>query len=186
MSTIFRRLCYLAMLCGSPAMLCAGTVSAQGNADTDPATPVTAQTFASRAATMSQAEIEFGQLARKNGQDESVKTYGQRMIKDHTAADAKLKAIAAKENLTLPTNLDAEHRTAKAKLASLHGEAFDAAYRAEMAKGHDRAVALFASASQATTLPSDLRQFAASTLPTLQEHQKLAHSLGEDHQNTQP
>ena len=144
-----------------------------------PTQPVTAQTFASQAATIGKAEIELGQLAMQNGKDASIKQYGQKMVKDHTAADAKLKSIAAKDNLTLPSDLDAEHKAVKQRLSSLKGEEFDAAYRAEMAKGHDTAVALFESASQTNTLPDDLRQFAASTLPTLQQHQDMAHSLGE-------
>src|SRR3954471_21096006 len=116
-----------------------------------PTKPVTAQTFASQAAIISKAEIELGQLAVRNGKDPSVKQYGQRMVKDHTAADSQLKPIAAKENLTLPPDLDAEHRAIRQKLSSLQGEDFDVAYRAEMAKGHDRAVALFESAAQTTT-----------------------------------
>ncbi|MFL6551707.1 MAG: DUF4142 domain-containing protein [Povalibacter sp.] len=145
-----------------------------------PTKPVTAQTFATQAAIIGKAEIELGQLAMRNGQDASVKDYGQRMVKDHTAADAQLKTIAGKENLALPTELDAEHRAVRQKLSSLTGADFDVAYRAEMAKGHDRAVALFEAASQTPTLPEELRQFAASTLPTLQQHQEKAHSLGED------
>ena len=46
-----------------------------------------------------------------------------------------------------------------------------------MAKGHDKAVALFESASQAPQMTPDLKEFAAATLPTLKEHQDLAHSL---------
>jgi predicted outer membrane protein len=46
-----------------------------------------------------------------------------------------------------------------------------------MAKGHDKAVALFESASQQSQMPADLRQFAASTLPNLEQHKSMAHSL---------
>ena len=49
-----------------------------------------------------------------------------------------------------------------------------------MANGHDKAVALFESASQQPQMPGELKQFAASTLPTLEQHQEMAHSL---HQN---
>jgi putative membrane protein len=48
-----------------------------------------------------------------------------------------------------------------------------------MANGHDKAVALFESASQQAQMPGELKQFAASTLPTLQEHKEMAHSLHE-------
>ena len=46
-----------------------------------------------------------------------------------------------------------------------------------MAKGHDKAVALFEAASQAAQLPSELKEFAAATLPTLKQHLEMAHEL---------
>jgi putative membrane protein len=140
---------------------------------------VTPESFASQAAIIGKAEIELGQLAMKNAQDANVRKYGEQMVKDHTAADKKLKAIAAKENLQLPQSLDQEHQSLKTKLQSLKGEDFDRAYAQAMANGHDKAVALFESASQQPQMPEDLKQFAASTLPTLEQHKEMAHSLHE-------
>jgi putative membrane protein len=138
---------------------------------------VTPQSFASQAAVIGKAEIELGQIALRNTQDASVRTYAERMVKDHSAADKKLKAIAAKENLQLPQSLDQEHESLKTKLQSLKGEDFDRAYVKAMASGHDKAVALFESASQQPQMPDELKQFAASTLPTLEQHKEMAHSL---------
>lgn len=140
---------------------------------------MTPESFASQAAIIGKAEIELGQIALKNTQDENVRKYAERMVKDHSAADKKLKAIAAKENLQLPQSLDAEHQSLKTKLQSLQGEDFDRAYVNAMAKGHDKAVALFESASQQSQMPGELKQFAASTLPTLEQHKEMAHSLHE-------
>lgn len=140
---------------------------------------VTPESFASQAAIISKAEIELGQIALKNTQDEGVRKYAERMVKDHGAADKKLKAIAAKENLQLPQSLDAEHESLKTKLQGLKGEDFDRAYMSAMAKGHDKAVALFESVSQQPQMSGELKQFAASTLPTLEQHQEMAHSLHE-------
>jgi putative membrane protein len=140
---------------------------------------VTPQSFASQAAVIGKAEIELGQIALKNTQDENVRTYAERMVKDHSAADQKLKAIAAKQNIQLPQSLDPEHQSLKTKLQGLKGEEFDRAYAQAMAKGHDKAVALFESASQQAQMPDDLKQFAASTLPTLEQHKEMAHSLHE-------
>ncbi|HEY7642253.1 MAG TPA: DUF4142 domain-containing protein [Steroidobacteraceae bacterium] len=140
---------------------------------------VTPQSFVSQAAVIGKAEIELGQLALKNTQDKQVRTYAERMVKDHSAADQKLKAIAAKENLQLPQSLDPEHESLKTKLQGLKGEEFDRAYVQAMANGHDKAVALFESASQQSQMPDELKQFAASTLPTLEQHKEMAHSLHE-------
>jgi putative membrane protein len=143
---------------------------------------VTPESFAMQAAVISKAEIELGQMAAQKSQDEEVRDFGQRMVKDHKAADAKLKKIAAQENIELPDSLDAEHQAVKQKLSGLQGDAFDREYAKEMAKGHDKAVALFEAASQAPQMPADLKEFAATTLPTLQEHDEMAHALNEDKQ----
>jgi putative membrane protein len=138
---------------------------------------VTPQSFATQAAVIGKAEIELGQLAAQKSQDKGVRDYAQRMVKDHQAADAKLKKIAGEESLTLPQALDPEHQALKTKLSALQGEAFDREYAKAMAKGHDKAVALFESASKAEKMPAELKEFAASTLPTLKEHMEMAHEL---------
>ena len=140
---------------------------------------VSPQSFATQAAVIGMAEVELGQLAVKNSQDQGVRDYAQRMVSDHQAADAKLQKIAAQKNLLLPESLDAEHQALKEKLADLKGAAFDREYAKAMAKGHDKAVALFESASQAAQMPAELKEFAAATLPTLKEHMEMAHELHE-------
>jgi putative membrane protein len=141
---------------------------------------VTPQSFASKAAVLSTAEVELAQLALNNTKNEKIRIFAERMIKDHTAANEKLKKIAAQENISVPQALDAEQRAVKQKLASLKDDAFDREYRKEMAKGHDKAVALFESASQDEQMPEELREFAASTLRTLEDHQEDAHDMHED------
>ena len=138
---------------------------------------VSPQSFATQAAVIGKAEIELGQLSAEKSQDQNVRDYAARMVKDHKAADAKLKKIAGKQNLQLPDSLDAEHEALKTKLSSLQGAAFDKEYAKAMAKGHDKAVALFEAASQNSQMPSELKEFAAATLPTLKEHDDMAHSL---------
>jgi putative membrane protein len=138
---------------------------------------VSPQSFAAQAALIGKAEIELGQLAAARTQDQNVRDYAARMVKDHTAADTKLKKIADRQNLQLPQSLDGEHEALKTKLASLQGAAFDKEYAKAMAKGHDKAVALFEAAAQNSQMPSELKEFAASTLPTLKKHDELAHSL---------
>jgi putative membrane protein len=138
---------------------------------------VTPQSFTTQAAAIGQAEIELGQLALQQTQDQRVRDYAQRMVKDHQAAAAKLRKIAGEESLELPPSLDAEHAALKEKLSSLKGAAFDRAYAKAMAKGHDKAVALFESASQASQMTPALKEFATATLPTLKQHMEMAHEL---------
>ena len=143
---------------------------------------VSPQSFAAQAAFIGRAEIELGQLAAAKSQDQDVREYAHRMVKDHEAAAAQLEQVAKQTNLMLPESLDAEHEALKEKLSALQGDAFDREYAKAMAKGHDKAVALFEAASQAPQMPAELKEFAAATLGTLKEHDKLAHSLNADEQ----
>src|SRR4030095_14457100 len=137
----------------------------------------TPQSFATQAATIGKAEIELGQLAMQQTQDERVRDYAQRTVKDHRAADAQLTKIAGQENLELPQSLDAQHQALKEKLSELKGAAFDREYAKAMAKGNDKAGALFESASQAPQMTPQLKEVAAATLPTLKQHMEMAHHL---------
>jgi putative membrane protein len=141
------------------------------------------QAFTEQAAVIGQAEVELGKVAMSNAGDAAIRQYAERLVKDHTEAAAKLNRIAAKEKLQVPQTLDGEHQALKQKLSGLKGEAFDREYTKAMAKGHDKAVALFEAASQATAMPDDLKEFAAATLPTLEQHRELAHSLHDKKNN---
>lgn len=138
---------------------------------------VDASEFAQKAAVISKAEIELGEMALEKSSNDDVKKFAKRMVTDHTASSAKLKTVAGKENISLPQSLDTEHKATKQKLSALRGEEFDREYMKAMSNGHDKAVALFESASQSTEVSPDLKQFASSTLPTLRDHQKMAHTL---------
>jgi putative membrane protein len=140
---------------------------------------VSPQSFATQAAVIGRAEVELGQLAMQKTQDQTVREYARRMVKDHQAAAAQLEKIAGQEHLELPQALDAEHQALKEKLSDLQGPAFDREYAKAMAKGHDKAVALFDAASQAPQMTPQLKEFAAATLPTLREHKEMARSLHE-------
>jgi putative membrane protein len=135
------------------------------------------QAFTEQAAVIGQAEVELGKVAMNNAGDAKIREYAERLVKDHTEAAAKLNRIAAKEGLQVPQTLDGEHQALKQKLSGLKGSAFDREYTKAMAKGHDKAVALFEAASQGVAMPDDLKEFAAATLPTLEQHRELAHSL---------
>jgi putative membrane protein len=146
------------------------------HADASARKPLTAQSFASQVAVINKAEIELGEMALKSSKDTDIQKFAQRMVTDHTSADKQLKSVAAKQNLQLPRQLDAEHQALKDKLSNLKGEQFDREYTKAMAEGHDTAVKLFEQASRDPQLPSDLKQFASTTLPTLKEHRDMAHS----------
>ena len=128
-----------------------------------------------KAAVGGMAEVELGKLAQQNGSNDQVKQFGSRMVDDHSKANDELKQIASSKGITLPTDLDAKHKSVVAKMQKLTGAQFDRAYMDDMVKDHKEDVADFKKESTGGK-DSDIKSFAAKTLPTLQDHLKMAQS----------
>ena len=76
----------------------------------------------------------------------------------------------------MPKALDPEHQKIRDQLASMHGKVFDQHYMRAMVQDHDKAVTLFRHEAGSAHNP-ELKQFAEKTLPTIQQHQKMALDL---------
>ena len=126
-----------------------------------------------KAAQGGMAEVELGKLAQSHASNDAVKNFGKRMVDDHSKANDQLKSIAAKENVTLPTTLDAKDQATMDRLAKLNGAQFDRAYINDMVRDHRTDIAEFQREADHGSDPA-VKQFASSTLPTLQEHLRLA------------
>ena len=113
--------------------------------------------------------MKLGELAVHNGTRADVREFGQMMVKDHSAINDDLKALAAKEGVTLSDSLDAKHQAMVDKLAALTGSAFDAAYVAAMVKGHKMDAKEF-KAESASTTDADIKSFVDKSLPIVQMH----------------
>lgn len=131
------------------------------------------QEFVMNAARANMAEIELGKLAETRGLSEQVKMFGKRMVDDHQKALDKLKTVATNDKIILPITLDQKDQALKERLEKLSGSAFDRAYMSAMVEDHRQDVAEFRSESL-NAKAADVRQYASSTLPTLEDHLKLA------------
>jgi predicted outer membrane protein len=94
------------------------------------------QNFILAAAQGGMTEVKLGELAAQKGKRDDVKEFGQMMVKDHTAINDDLKALAAQKGVTLPDSLDAKHQGIVDKMTALTGSEFDNAYVADMIKDH--------------------------------------------------
>src|SRR2546421_2399819 len=121
-------------------------------------------------------EVEMGRVAVQNGASAEVKQFGQRMIDDHTKAGEQLKQVAAQKGITLPTALDAKHQAEVAKLSKLTGAEFDRAYMSMMVKDHKQDLKEFQDEANRGH-DADVKGFASTTLPTLQEHLRMAEDV---------
>lgn len=133
-------------------------------------------TFYKNAAEAGISEVDLGNLAQSKGNSQGVKDFGAMMVKDHSAANDKLKSLAATKDITLPGSASVGAMATKAKLDVLSGETFDKSYIKSQLKAHRGAVALFKKESSMGQ-DADAKAFAAATLPTLRGHLKQITSL---------
>ena len=138
-------------------------------------------TFYKKAAEGGIAEVEMGQLAQNKSSTQSVKDFGAMMMKDHSAANDKLKAIADGKGIKLPTSPSVMQKASKAKLEVLTGTTFDKSYIKGMVEDHQEDIKEFQKEASSGQDP-DAKAFAAATLPTLKAHlkkiQEIAAALG--------
>jgi putative membrane protein len=116
-------------------------------------------------------EVKLGELASRNGMRDDVKAFGQRMVKDHSAINDDLKALATQKDVTLPDSLDAKHQGMVDKMAALTGSEFDDAYIAGMIKDHKMDAKEF-KAESAATQDADIKSFLDKSIPVVDEHLK--------------
>jgi len=131
-------------------------------------TAVVQDNFWTKAAQGGMAEVELANLAVQKAQNADVKKFAQQMITDHTKANAELKSLAAKKNITLPTDIGSSHKSAMDDLSRLSGADFDKKYVEMMVDDHEEDVDLFE--DNTDNSDADIKAFAAKTLPTLKAH----------------
>jgi putative membrane protein len=131
------------------------------------------QTFVVQAAKGGMAEVELGKLAAEKAASDEVKKFGQRMADDHAKALDELKSLAQSKNITLPTSIDAKDKALEGRLSKLSGPAFDRAYMQAMLADHRKDVGAFRRESRAGK-DADVKTWASKTLPTLEDHLKMA------------
>lgn len=125
--------------------------------------------FYKKAAEGGMAEVDMGKVAQSKATNPSVKDFGAMMVSDHSAANDKLKALAASKSTNLPSSPSMGQTATKKRLQMMSGESFDKAYIKDMIKDHQEDIKEFKQEANSGKDP-DARAFAAATLPTLQTH----------------
>ena len=158
----------------------AGAALAQGAA-----VPAADRAFAEKAAAGGAAEVEGGKVAEQRAANDKVKQFGARMVQDHGKANDELKQIASGKGLQLPSAPDAHDQQEMARMQKLSGAEFDRAYMDHMVKDHKKDIAEFKKQASSGKDP-EIKAFAAKTLPTLQEHLKLAEATHAEVRKAKP
>ena len=117
--------------------------------------------FIKKAAKGGMMEVAMGKLADEKGQSDDVKSFGKRMVADHSKANDELKKIATQKNAKLPTKEPTVSWTS------------DKAYMDAMVKDHEKDLAEFQEEAKSGS-DADVKKFADDTAKMVQEHLDLA------------
>ena len=120
-------------------------------------------------------EIEAGKLALEKGQSKAIKDYGKTLVRDHTAADKQVMALAKQlkvEFETMPAMKNAKLEAAK----SATGPEFDQMFAEAMLEDHTKDVAEATAARDATKNPK-LKRLLTALVPKLEKHKATALKL---------
>jgi putative membrane protein len=136
-------------------------------------------TFDKAAAQGGMTEVRLGRIAAMNAGSPSVKRFGQRMVIDHSNANADLMRTAKMQGVTLPAKPNLMQQTTIFRLSHMHGASFDRAYVAEMLKDHKGDDAAFSNELANGSNSAD-RAFAQRTLPVIQDHLQMITQISQN------
>jgi len=131
------------------------------------------RSFVEKAAKGGMAEVELGKFAQEHASNEQVKQFAARMVQDHSKANEELRSLAQAKGVTVPGGPSHKDNHEMSKLSKLTGADFDREYMDSMVKDHKKDVKEFQKEADKAK-DADVKNFAANTLPTLQEHLKMA------------
>jgi putative membrane protein len=160
------------------ALTAVGLLIAVPGANAAPTVSTADQDFILAAAQGGLTEVRMGEMASQQGMRDDVKAFGQKMVKDHTAINDDLKALAAQKGVSLPYSLDANHQMMVDKMAALTGSEFDNAYIKGMIKDHKMDAKEFKSEDTGTK-DQDIKDFLDKTIPVVDEHLKIIKAMKE-------
>jgi putative membrane protein len=158
--TIILQFCVLSLLVATLSLV--GVAIAQ-NAPTGKSSSLSVKdkTFMKKAASGGMMEVAMGNLAAQNGQSDDVKSFGKRMVTDHSKANDKLKSIAEQKGVKLPSKEPTTKWTS------------DKAYVNMMIKDHEKDLGEFQDEAKTGSDP-EVKKFAEDTAKVVQEHLDLA------------
>ena len=121
------------------------------------------------AAHSDQNEIQQSKLALAKGVTGMAREMANKMVADHSKSTADLNKIAAKKGITLPTDMDAEHKAMAPAMKKLSGKDFERKYMAQMLADHQK-TANTLMIHEEMTQDADIKAFISKALPVVQQH----------------
>ena len=132
--------------------------------------------FLVKAADGGMAEVQAGKLGEEKATHNPVKKFAALMVKDHTAANNEIAALATKLNISLPQAPSEENMKKAAEMSGKNGKEFDKDFMDMMVDDHKKIIDLFKDASD-DDIDANVKTFINNTIPKLQEHLATADSI---------
>lgn len=123
--------------------------------------------FMQKAAEGGMKEVEMGRMGEQQGQNADVKSFGRRMVADHSKANNELMTLAQRKGVKLASKAP--------KMSKMGGANFDKDYMTDMVKDHEKDLSEFQHEASGGSDP-DVRAFAAKGAKMIQTHLDLAKS----------
>ena len=123
------------------------------------------------------AEVEAGKLALEKSQNDEVKKFAQMMVDDHSKALTDVQALATSKSVSLPTEPDAKHKAAMAKLKAAKGSTFDTQYMKRAGLADHEATDRLLKMTSLHAKDADLKALAGKMLPVVESHLQHAREM---------
>lgn len=132
--------------------------------------------FLVKAADYGLAEVELGNLGTQKATQQPVKDFAAMLVKDHSAVNDQVKALAATSNVTLPAATSEDNRKKVTDLGEKKPKDFDKDFLDVAISNHKKTIDLFKDVSDDDIHP-DVKTFINNTLPKLQAHLDAAEGI---------
>ena len=142
----------------------------------DPASPLLAANYLPTAASGDQFEIQSSQLALQMSQNQSVRSFAQILITDHTTMSNQLMTAAQGAGLTPPPPMLLPQHQQMLDSLRAAGPGFEMAFRDAQVAAHQQALDLHQNYAGGGDVPA-LRTTAAQAVPIIQAHLSQAQAL---------
>jgi putative membrane protein len=137
------------------------------------------ESFFKDAAKAGMAEVAAGKMAESKGSSPAVKEFAAMMVKDHSAANAKLKKIAMAKGIELPDGPGLMQKAMNEKSDLKSGDSFDKDYIKGQIKAHEDTIDLLQKEIDSGK-DADAKAFATETLPTVKKHLTRINKIAAD------
>lgn len=133
--------------------------------------------FMAAAARADMIEAHEGQMAANRAGQDSVRTFANTLVADHTASYSDLSRLAARTGTSIPKGINAAKDPAIKHLARLKGSGFDRQFTRDEIAATRQDLALFKREAQHGQ-DAEVKAYASRTLPVLQKDLKAAEQAG--------